>query len=206
MKLNEHDVISELDKSVELVNKSDINKIIGEIHIPYKKYKTININEKICTQCEKKFNIDNFILLDGIQTKTCINCRKRGKVQDEKRANNPDRIKNCHDREKMQHIKKTRKNWYDNNTEYKLEYSKNHRLQKKRHDPDKFLQHNAILHRQYVDLHPELKKTSSIMYRTKIENRLKVYKTQTLEKNRIFILEDNDAVNLFLGPCFYCGA
>jgi len=160
-------------------------------HILFKYIKKLNLYSylyyyttmtKKCTNCNSIKELSEFISKRGGETLTCLICREK----DSKRKNKPG-------------IKEKRQN-NQRNKKYYIKY----REKKKKDNEQEYLEHNAIIAKNWRDNNKEhLSKYRTINFNT----RLSAIKQQAKKKGIFW--NDNMTIsickNLMESKCFYCG-
>ncbi len=158
--------------------------------------------QQFCGSCCKSLSKDMFEGEKG-STKTCSVCRKRNKLQDEKRdkehRNTVARIA-----EQKPERKEKKQEWKENNYEKVALTTMNYRQRQIENDMDGYLKKNAENAKQWRENNPEKVVDNNESKKNSKQLQYNVYSRTARDKRLDFDLSFNDFNDIVSEPCYYC--
>lgn len=160
------------------------------------------MNELIqCRSCSFKGKMEDFIGKNGKKVTTCVGCRHRQALIDEKRKER-DRSHEY----KTPEYRARKKRWRDRNPEKCIGYWRDYRLREINKDLKAYLQRNAEYSKNYRMKNKERMREYMMLYNNNISAIICKYKQSARDRQKTWNLTIEQATNMILGSCFYCGA
>jgi len=157
---------------------------------------------KHCTGCKRDQPASGFVSLAGKPTTRCATCLEKSRRHEATRA---PRIRSYKEYDNRPERKVVKKKWREENRAKCAEYWMKYRAKKIENDIDGYLARNAANMRVYRLKHPEYCKKLNEQRRNSPKVKIGVYKRSARIKGIEWQLADDDARNLLLGDCYYCG-
>lgn len=159
--------------------------------------------QQFCGSCGKSRSKDMFEGEKG-STKTCLMCRERNKLQDEKRDK---KHRNALARiaEQKTERKEKKQEWKENNYEKVALTTMNYRQRQIENDMDGYLKKNAENAKQWRENNPEKVVDNNENKKNNMKIHKSNYKRTAEYKNLVFELDDAVFEQLTNDNCYYCG-
>lgn len=153
-----------------------------------------------CRSCSYNGKLEDFTNSDGEHVFSCTKCRFRQALVDARRSGR-DRSHEY----KTPEYKARKKEWERKNPEKRLGYWRNYRLRKMNADLDAYLADRAQQSKRHRMKDPERHKEYMALMQNKVSSIIGYYKRSARDKGKEWKLTNEEATNLILGCCLYCG-
>jgi hypothetical protein len=159
---------------------------------------------KQCSTCDKVYSIDCFVGLKNQETKTCINCREKNKIQDAKRDKQHRNAIARKNEAKPERIE-VKKRWNEANYEKVALKWINYRQRKmEKLGIEEYLKQNAEQAKKWRENNPEKVKEIYENKKLSMPNQYETYKRSANDRNLIFHINYENYVNIVENSCYYC--